>query len=464
MRGEKTKTPGKEFAAQVSDYVPSPRRKIREQTESILESNPVSEEDLSQNKKPNRPWSIPNQTDTSAAAVSPGVTEHKVDTNRTQIEHKPPAKPSTNRTQSGYNKTGKEDRVSETGHKPDTQPDTKDDTNWTQTGNKPDTNLAFTQLVGLQRKVLLFIYRSCQIARSRTTEPLTLEHIAKSLNIRTGSVKTTLRRLEEKECICRSDFKNGRGGWSRYELATHVFTAVLQLETEHKLDTNRTQTEHKLGTQPDTQPDTSPSSSSSSLDLDLNKLTNTAPPDSSSDLPHGWGEIDFSAISEIRFGRPQLMQLARVGNLTKEQLQESIYAFAFDLDVNGKGREINGQALNYFMGILRRGPYAPPSNYEAPDVRQMRLYLEAKERDQKLREELESRLESVAFDEWVADLTIEDRSGLVPPTDFAKPGSQGHNVQLKQHFREKVWPERRRSLQGNQTGKGTAKIATEEYQ
>ena len=278
---------------------------------------------------------------------------------------------------------------------------------------------------------------------------MTLEHIAKSLNIRSGSVKTTLRRLEEKECICRSDFKNGRGGWSRYELATHVFAAVLQLETEHKLDTNRIQTEHKPGTQPDTQPDTTLSSSSSSLDLDLNKLTNTAISDPSSDLPHGWNKIDFGPLSAIHFGRPQLAQLARIGNLTTDQLQESIFAFAFDLEVNGKGREINGHALNYFMGILRRGPYAPASNYEAPDVRQMRLYLEAKKREQQARADLETQLESVEFESWVSSLSTEDRVRFVPPTDFAKPGSPGHNVQLKQYFRENLWPDlKKRPIEG----------------
>lgn len=439
MRGEKTKTPGKEFAAQVSDYVPSPRRKIKEQTEPILETNSINEQSLRQSKKPERPWSIPNQSDASSP-ISPNITAYKPDTNWAQTEYKLGTKQHTNWTQTGHIKTKKAERFPATGHKPDTQPDTQGDTNRTQTSNKPDTSLAFTQLVGLQRKVLLFIYRSCQIARSRTTEPLTLEHIAKSLNIRTGSVKTTLRRLEEKECICRSDFKNGRGGWSRYELAAHVFTAVLQLETEHKLDTNWAQSEHKLGTQPDTQPDTSPSSSSSSLDIDLNKLTNTAVSDLSGDLPPDWNEIDPSALCPIRFGRPQLVQLIRVGNLTADQVQESINAFAFDLEVNGKSREINGHALNYFMGILRKGPYAPSANYEAPEIRQMRLYLEAKEIEKKVRLDLEGRLESAEFEEWTAALTADEKTQLVPTTDFAKPGSQGHNAQLKQYFRENIWP------------------------
>ncbi|NQW44881.1 MAG: hypothetical protein HQ462_05685, partial [Deltaproteobacteria bacterium] len=152
-----------------------------------------------------------------------------------------------------------------------------------------------------------------------------------------------------------------------------------------------------------------------------------------------------SPLSEIRFGRPQLAQLIRIGNLTTDQVQESINAFAFDLKVNGKSKEINGHALNYFMGILRKGPYAQASNYEAPETRQMRLYLEAKEREQKVREELESRLQTVDFAEWISILTSEEISQIVPPSNFAKIGSQGHSVQLKQYFRknvDRIYPER----------------------
>ena len=40
-----------------------------------------------------------------------------------------------------------------------------------------------------------------------------------------------------------------------------------------------------------------------------------------------------------------------------------------------------------------------PVNYESPELRQRRLYLEAKEREKKAREELELKLETVEFEE-----------------------------------------------------------------
>jgi len=55
-------------------------------------------------------------------------TAHKLDTNRAQTGHKATTPSVTSKL-----------LERETGHKPDTQPDTRLDTNWTQTGHKPDT-------------------------------------------------------------------------------------------------------------------------------------------------------------------------------------------------------------------------------------------------------------------------------------------------------------------------------------
>ena len=219
--------------------------------------------------------------------------------------------------------------------------------------------------------------------------------------------------------------------------------ARTQNKTEAKLEPNLSQTEAKL--EPELRPQLEPStsSSSSSLNIDLKKLTNTRTSEASEALPPEWTNVDISPLLPIRFGRTQLMQLVQLGKLEAVEVQDSIYAFAFDLEVNEKAKEINGAALNYFMGILRKGPYVAAVNYEPPDVRQRRLYVEAKERERKAREELNVRLESVEFDSWVARLSQEERVRIVPSSDFAKPGSQGHNVQLKEYFRESVWPELR---------------------
>jgi hypothetical protein len=49
-------------------------------------------------------------------------------------------------------------------------------------------------------------------------------------------------------------------------------------------------------------------------------------------------------------------------------------------------------------------------------------------------------LSEILHPSWWARLSTEEKIRLVPPSDFAKPGSPGHNVQLKQYFRENIWP------------------------
>ena len=104
--------------------------------------------------------------------------------------------------------------------------------------------------MGLQRKLILLIYENCKIARSKITEPLTLEYISEQIKIPLGSIKTTIRRLEMKGYVKRIEYKNGRSGWSKYEIPKNIFNEMLQNETGHKLDTNWTPKRTQNRTQP----------------------------------------------------------------------------------------------------------------------------------------------------------------------------------------------------------------------
>ena len=122
-----------------------------------------------------------------------------------------------------------------------TQTEHKQNTNRTQhyiKKHKPATKIHFSSLVGLQRTLVIFIYNECKIARSNTTESLTLEHISKTINTATGCIKTTLQRLESKGFIERTEYKNGRGGWSKYSIPHQQFQEILQYETNNKPTTN----------------------------------------------------------------------------------------------------------------------------------------------------------------------------------------------------------------------------------
>lgn len=424
-----------------------PRKRVPRPELSIFEE----ELNVPFNKKEFLPDLPPHARDLPAPPTPADPTEsgHKPDTNRAQSEHKADTKPDTNRAQSGHKQIGVPRALNKTGHKADTEADTGSDTKRTQTAHKADTNSGFSSLVGLQREVAIFVYRACQYARAQVTDPLTLEHISISLKIRIGSVKTTLRRLEEKAILERVEFRTGRGGWSKYCLPETIFREMLQLETGHKLDTNRTQIEHKPDTEADTEPDTRRSSSSSLLDSKNLKTTTTEAEfaDKKDQQYSAWNSVDPSPLAEFGFTQSHVIQLARDGKLSVEEVQDSIHFFAFDLKRNGKGKEIKGPPVSFFMGILRKGvPYAPPSNFESPEEAARRLYVESKRRLKERRESQEQEIKELEFSEWRNELTREAINGIVPEVSRSFPKLS--ESALKAHFDENVWPERRAAVPG----------------
>ena len=66
-----------------------------------------------------------------------------------------------------------------------------------QTSNIFTEKLPLEQLVGTQRATILFFYLLAKKNQSQKTNPVTLEHISKSLNIEKNVLKTTIIRLQK---------------------------------------------------------------------------------------------------------------------------------------------------------------------------------------------------------------------------------------------------------------------------
>ncbi|MGJ3495530.1 hypothetical protein ACR9PT_13305 [Piscirickettsia salmonis] len=157
-------------------------------------------------------------------------TAHKVDTNRTQkeivsnttlSEHVLEAElADKNRTQSGHkvdtNRTQKE-IVSNTAlseHVLEVELEDKNRTQENMKASAPEVNL----LVGVQKDIFIFIYKQASYHKDRVTRPLTLVEISEKVGCKVGAVKTSIARLKEKNYIMRYEYKNGRGGWTRYKV------------------------------------------------------------------------------------------------------------------------------------------------------------------------------------------------------------------------------------------------------
>ena len=349
-------------------------------------------------------------------------TDNKPTTNRQQIGNRG-NKPTTN-----WQQTGNKLAIEAT-------------TNRQQTDNKPTTETTFYSLVGLQRSLVFLIYNQCKITRSKTTEKLTLEHISKIVNTTTGSVKTTLQRLEAKNLIERITYKNGRGGWSQYSIPNQYFQEILQYEINNKLATNWQQTGNKSIAQPTTR-----NNSSSSI---YNKTTTTSNPQTLNEcqLSSEWQNLDIEPLVSIGFTDTHLSQIASQDKLTAEVTQDSIYAFAFDLQKNDKAKSIKGDPINFFMGILRKGgAYTFPSNYESFQDKAMRLYLERMSEIEQKRDALEKKTKDLAYKEWFAQLSDEQKIELIP-TNLRSNARLENNKILeggaRAYFEKEIWPSKK---------------------
>jgi predicted transcriptional regulator len=401
-----------------------------------------------------RPW----QQESTLFATNQQQSEDNLTTNREQTGEKP-------RTNQGQTRDTTKDKLrtnpGQTRDKlgtakeiPEQTRDTTEDklrTNQGQTRDETrdktrDTSLDFFALSRLQNNITMYIYNMCKISRDKSTRPIAIEMIANSCGTTILAAKKTLQRLEKKGLLIRTNFKNGRGGWTSYCLTNDVFQKILYMETEAKLRTNRGQTKDKLETQLETQLRTTASSSSSIYNI---KTTTTDEPENLlfSSLENDWQEIDIEPLKKINFTKTHIAQVASQKLLSVEMVQSSIYAFAFDLEENNKGKNISGDPLSYFMGILRKGmPYTPSSNYESPRDKALRLYRERMRSIEQGRLEAEKEVMNLAFNEWFRQLDEKQKKALLPAGIFRNMKSLENSKILesaaRNHFEKTIWSER----------------------
>lgn len=153
--------------------------------------------------------------------------------------------------------------------------------------------------------------------------------------------------------------------------------------------------------------------------------------------------IDIEPLENIGLTQRHIEQIQTASGLTDEVIQNSIYAFAFDLEENNKAEKIrSGTPLNYFVGTLRKGkPYLPPSNYESPHTRALKRFTEVMKKDAEKKEKLENEIIEHLYLEWSKTLHDEDIINIIPEKRWRDDKSSNiYKSFLKNHFIEQKWP------------------------
>lgn len=319
------------------------------------------------------------------------------------------------------------------------------------TGSKVVANFSFSSLIGLQKKIILFLYESCKTARSKITNPISLEHMSDMLKATTGTIKSAIRRLENKQLLTRAEYKNGRGGWSKYLIPEHLFQELLQIETgskvvanwyqsDSKVVANWEQTGSKVVAKPVANPPLVASSNINTTSLHTNPVDN---------FPADWQAINYEAIKNIGFGPNHILQLYKAKLLSAQLVQESIDSFAFTLLNYPKAKEYMSP-LNVLMSVLAKGNIwerrgAPPAlavPLNAPAEQPKQSEEEAEELSR-----LQSAFEGEYF-KWWNNLRDEEIKQLFPDYEF--PANQNSKFcffqmsntgEAMQVFRKTKWPE-----------------------
>lgn len=350
-------------------------------------------------------------------------TGNKLATKRQQSGNKERVKLATNRQQIDNKATQENRNWQQSDNATGNRTDNKVVTEWQQTDNKLATIIPFSKLVGLQRELILFICNECKNSRSKTTEALTLEYIAKALQRSNGAVKTTLQRLEAKGCLIRVEFKNGRGGWSRYEVPDIIYHDALRNETDNKAATNRQQTDNKVASQPATELATITPSSSNYINI-----TTTS-------LPEDWKKINISPLEDIGLTEKHLADILETKLATPEIVQESIYHFAYGIEHNPDKFKTYKDPLNVFIGCLRKGKPWFESTYVSPEQLALKALLEQKKVEKEQLKAMEDELMDLEFQDWKGSLTAEQKWEILPAKIIGP-----EDAHLRAYFLKNIWP------------------------
>lgn len=305
--------------------------------------------------------------------------------------------------------------------------------------DEPNVDKIF-RLSGHQKILFYFVAERCFSRGVLSTGAINNVTLIELLKTSSKMVKTTIHRLVGKKLITRQNGKRGRGGFCSFSIDESIRAAMLEykrlLAGEDEFVIKKISGENYINT-------SNRESTKGEVCLALSEE---------------WQNIDIEPLAEIGFTRTHLTQISSQNKLFPQVVQDSIYAFAFDLKENGKEKSIKGDIINFFMGILRNGkPYAPSSNYESPQDKAVRIYLERMREIEKKRVEAEKEVFLLEFNNWFRSLSDEQKLNLLPEAFRHSSASLENNKILessaRNHFEKEVWVHRKAAIQ--QTTSGT---------
>jgi predicted transcriptional regulator len=334
-------------------------------------------------------------------------------------------------------------------------------TNYQQTGNKVVTKNTFLELSGLQRNCILFFFSICKTNREKETGNLSIEQVAHALNTSVGSVKMTINRLVKKKNIIKKSFKNGRGGWTNYELPKRLYSEILNLETGNKVVTNYQQTGNKVITKLVTKLVTNPPNNNNIYIHDnyySHKERSKEYEDPSQQqltavIDSEWENLDITPLADYGLTRDRIKQLRDKTELTPREVEKSIQGFAEDLKTDPAywrktlKSSLPTEKLKFLIGTLIKtnAPYARSFSTESEED-PIDTHLSLMRARKEEREAKEQELLTLAFEEWYAIQKYDTKCEMAELNPKQKHQETLLKKSVLQSYKENIWPEQRRLI------------------
>ena len=280
----------------------------------------------------------------------------------------------------------------------------------------------YFSLSGNRLKLIDWLAQKCIDTGATCVRQITHQQVAEMSGITNYSTyKKILQRLKSSDLLEVKSYQRGPG--SRVDI--YLQNSVISVFAKHG------KVRGQYGDSKGTYIETDSSSSSSSLNNNIETTTKKK----KTELPEDWLEIKIpDSVKEIRFGAGQLKQLFNKGELSAQDVQESLDHLAYDLE-SGAAEEKNFKSpLHVFMSVLIKGmPYVSEALVKASEeaLRAQKELLKRYRQAQK--DEAEKNL-TEKFESYFKTLSQQKIDELVPPNNIAKSGSLSQKMILRELF------------------------------
>jgi len=280
-------------------------------------------------------------------------------------------------------------------------------------------------VIGLQKNLLNFIFNNCVNNGSKESPYYSAGHLAHYLEVSKDSIKSAIRQLRIKGLLEKTNFKDGRGGGTKFLIPDLIYRDLLS-ESRLKVEQKQVISGLKVGLEVGQQVGQSlPSSSSFNITTTNYKADALA-------------KIELTeTLTSIGFNQGHIEQLLRDSSLTPEEIQNSLNAFAFDLGFEDVKRKVRSP-IGLIMKLLKNGQaYISEKGYESEEDRLYRELIERADKKNEEKKNLKAKLFEVKFEEWLENISDDDKRNIAEP--IGEFMGLLHRQELKEYFKREVY-------------------------